>query len=51
MSRNHPALATLGELESLVLGLQGKLALYRVLTRLVEAERPAAAASAFEAPG
>ena len=74
-SRNHPALATLQGLESLVLGLQGKLGLYRVLTRLapadpriggdfaaladrtlaqqamVEAERLAAAASAFEASG
>jgi hypothetical protein len=75
VGRNHPALATLQGLESLVLGLQGKLALYRVLIRLapadpriggdfagladrtvaqqamVEAERLAAAASAFEPAG
>ena len=34
VARHHPALATLQGLEALVLGLQGKLALYRVLTRL-----------------
>jgi hypothetical protein len=33
-ARSHPALATLQGLESLVLGLRGKLALYEVLERL-----------------
>lgn len=33
-ARAHPALATMQALESLALGLQGKLALYRVLVEL-----------------
>jgi hypothetical protein len=38
-SRHHPALATLQGLESLLLGLEGKLALYRVLSRLAPADQ------------
>ena len=34
VARHHPALATLQGLESIALGLQGKLALYRVLVQL-----------------
>jgi hypothetical protein len=34
LGRNHPALARLQGLESLVLGLQGKLSLYRILADL-----------------
>jgi hypothetical protein len=39
VGRNHPALARLQGLESLVLGLQGKLGLYRVLGDLAAGDR------------
>jgi hypothetical protein len=38
MARQHPALAVLEGLESLALGLQGKLAMFRLLTDLAPAD-------------